>query len=203
MASLWPWLAVAGVGALHGLNPASGWIWAAAWGLRSGDRAQALRALVPIAVGHLASVALVAGAVWSGFVLDRVWLQAVAVGLCVLLVLVHLSRRTPEVARAPTGHVGLALWSFAMSTAHGAGLMLVPALVPLCLGDASAGPTTAPGVLGLALAALAVHTAAMLAVTGLLASGACRGWKALASWLGGAASEDAGEPSPRLAQPRQ
>ena len=28
MASLWPWLAVAGVGALHGLNPASGWIWA-------------------------------------------------------------------------------------------------------------------------------------------------------------------------------
>lgn len=35
MASLWPWLAVAGVGALHGLNPATGWMFAAASGVRS------------------------------------------------------------------------------------------------------------------------------------------------------------------------
>ena len=27
----WPWLAVAGVGALHGLNPANGWLFAAAY----------------------------------------------------------------------------------------------------------------------------------------------------------------------------
>ena len=33
------------------------------------------------------------------------------------------------------GHAGLALWSFMMATAHGAGLMLVPALVPLCMGE--------------------------------------------------------------------
>jgi hypothetical protein len=46
MASLWPWLAVAAAGALHGLNPATGWMWAACWGLRSGDLGQALRALV-------------------------------------------------------------------------------------------------------------------------------------------------------------
>src|SRR5260221_2301764 len=26
----WPWLAIAGVGALHGLNPANGWMFAAA-----------------------------------------------------------------------------------------------------------------------------------------------------------------------------
>ena len=32
MDSLWPWLAVAGMGALHGLNPATGWLLAAAAG---------------------------------------------------------------------------------------------------------------------------------------------------------------------------
>jgi len=203
MASLWPWLAVAGVGALHGLNPASGWMWAAAWGLRSRDGAQPLRALAPLAVGHLASVALVAGAVFSGFALDRGWLQAIAVGLCVLVVLVHLSHRTPVVVRATAGHAGLALWSFAMSTAHGAGLMLVPALASLCLGEASAEASSATGALGLALAALAVHTAAMLTVTGLLASGACRGWKACGAWLEGNARDSAMQGSQCLVEPRQ
>lgn len=203
MASLWPWLAVAGVGALHGLNPASGWIWAAAWGLRSRDAAQPLRALVPIAVGHLASVALVAGAVLSGFILNRGWLQALVVGLCVVFVLVHLSHRTPAVARATAGHAGLALWSFAMSTAHGAGLMLVPALVPLCLGEASAAATTAPGALGLALAALGVHTAAMIAVSGLIATGICRGWRAYGCWLGGRTRNGTLQGSQCLMGPRQ
>jgi len=54
MASLWPWLAVAGMGALRGLNPATGWLLAAAWGVRARDRAQVLRALLPIGAGHLA-----------------------------------------------------------------------------------------------------------------------------------------------------
>ena len=136
MASLWPWLAVAGIGALHGLNPATGWMFAAAWGVRSRDRAQALRALMPIAVGHAASVALVGAAVAFGLSMDRVALQALAGALLVVAAMVHLSGRTPKVARAPAGHAGLALWSFMMSTAHGAGLMLVPALIPLCMGDA-------------------------------------------------------------------
>jgi hypothetical protein len=29
MANLWPWLAIAGLGALHGLSPATGWMFAA------------------------------------------------------------------------------------------------------------------------------------------------------------------------------
>ena len=174
MASWWPWLAVAGVGALHGLNPATGWMWAAAWGVRSRDRAQALRALVPIALGHAGSVALVAGAVALGLSMDRVAVQAVAGGLLVIAVALHLSGRSPRRARAPAGHAGLALWSFIMSTAHGAGLMLVPALIPLCLGDTSARALGASGSLALALAAVGVHTAAMLAVTGLIAIGICR-----------------------------
>jgi hypothetical protein len=152
---------------------------AAAWGVQSRDRAQAVRALIPLAIGHAASVALVAAAVVFGLSMDRVVLQALAGALLVVALMVHLSGRTPKVARAPAGHAGVALWSFMMSTAHGAGLMLVPALVPLCVGDASSAPkTTASDSLILALAAVGVHTAAMLAVTGVIASGVCRGFDA-------------------------
>ncbi len=183
MGSLWPWLAIAGVGALHGLNPATGWMWAAAWGVRSRDRSQALRALVPIAIGHAASIALVAAAVALGLSMDRVLLQAAAGGLLIVVAVLHLRGRTPQKARAPAGHAGLALWSFMMSTAQGAGLMLVPALVPLCLADTSAREISTSDSLMLALAAIGVHTAAMLAVTGLIATGICRGFDAGSRWL--------------------
>jgi hypothetical protein len=182
MASFWPWLAVAGIGALHGLNPASGWMFAAACGVHSRDRAQALRALMPIAVGHATSVALVAGAFSIGLSMDRVVMQVLAGGLLVAVAICHFSGRTRR-ARVPAGKAGLALWSFMMSTAHGAGLMLVPVLMPLCMGNAPAREITASGSLTLALAAVGVHTAAMLAVTGVIAIGVCRGIDAGASLL--------------------
>lgn len=178
MSSLWPWLAVAGVGALHGLNPATGWMFAAAWGVQSRDRVQVLRALVPIALGHAASVALVAAAVTLGLSMDRAVLQALAGVLLVVVAVYQLSGRNAKRARMPAGHAGLALWSFMMSTAHGAGLMLVPALIPLCMGDAPAREITTSGPLTLALAVVGVHTAAMLAVTGVMASAVCRGFDA-------------------------
>jgi hypothetical protein len=177
MAMIWPWLVVAGIGALHGLNPATGWMFAAVWGVKSRDRAQALRALLPIAVGHASSVALVAAAVALGLAMDRIVPLAVAGALLVVVALVHLS------GTATRARAALLLWSFMMSTAHGAGLMLVPALVPLCLGDAPAREITASGSLMLALAAVGVHTAAMLAVTGALAAGACYGFNAGAALL--------------------
>jgi hypothetical protein len=179
MTGLWPWFAVAGIGALHGLNPASGWMLAAAWGVRSRDRAQALRALMPIAVGHTASVALVAAMVALGLGVDRFALQALAGGLLVVVATVHLrARAAKRTTRAPVSaeHAGLALCSFMISTAHGAGLMLVPALIPLCLSDTPAREITAAGSLTLALAAVGVHAAAMLAVTGVIATGVCRGF---------------------------
>jgi hypothetical protein len=156
---------------------------AAAWGVRSGDRAQALRALMPIAVGHVASIAMVAGAVAFGLAMDRAAMQVLAGGLFVAVAALHLCGRAPKVARAPAGHAGLALWSFMMSTAHGAGLMLVPALIPLCMGDRAGRQIAASDSLMLAFAAVGVHTAAMLAVTGLIASGVCRGFDAGACWL--------------------
>src|SRR5215831_4024060 len=165
-APLWSWLAVAGLGALHGLNPATGWMFAAAWGVHAGDRLQALRALMPIAVGHAASVALVGAAVAFGLTMDRIVLQVMAGGL--VLVIATIRRLAHRAPRAPAGHAGLALWSFMMSTVHGAGWMLVPALIPICMSDGPAREIAASGSLAMALAAVALHTAAMLAVTGVI-----------------------------------
>jgi hypothetical protein len=170
MASFWPWLAIAAAGALHGLNPAAGWVVAAAWGLRAGPRA-ALRALAPIALGHGASTALVAGAAALGAALDRPLALALAgIGIAAVAI-TRLAGRRPRAAGGRLGQAGLALWSFVVSTAHGAGLMLVPALIPLCAAggraEAPAGPVT------LALAAVVLHTAAMLATVAALAAVAC------------------------------
>ena len=171
MAEIWPWLAIAGLGALHGLNPATGWMLAAAWGLRSGDRRQALRALWPIGIGHVASVALVVLMVLGGLSVSRVVLQCTVAALLLVSVAAHFWRRAPRSVRAPAGQVGMALWSFLMSSLHGAGLMVVPALLPLCMtgDDLDARPLLA------ALAAVALHGAAMLLVTGLVALGLVRG----------------------------
>ena len=137
MASLWPWLAVAGVGALHGLNPATGWMFAAAWGVRSRDRAQALRALLPIAVGHAASCRAggrgggARACRWTAQLLQA-WRGALLLVARPCRALARARHRAGDRVGAPAGHAGLALWSFLMATAHGAGLMLVPALMPLC-----------------------------------------------------------------------
>jgi hypothetical protein len=183
MTSLWPWLAIAGVGALHGLNPATGWMLAAAWGVRSRDRTPALKALAPIALGHVASIAVVAGAVALGLALDRVALEAAAGALLLVAAAIHLAGRARSRMHAPAGQAGLALWSFAMATAHGAGLMLVPALIPICASTGPARAIGASGSLALALAAVGVHTAAMLGVTGAVAMTACRGVDTGVRWL--------------------
>ncbi len=173
MVDPWPWLALAGLGTLHGLSPANGWMFAAAWGVHAGGDAQVRRALLPIAIGHAASIALVACAVALGMALDRAWVQhgagALLVGAAALRMRRGAGRRTRISTQA--GHAGLAGWSFLMATTHGAGLMLVPALVPLCLADNPAREITASGSLLLAAAAVGVHTVAMLVTTGVIATG--------------------------------
>jgi hypothetical protein len=177
MANLWPWMAVAGLGALHGLSPANGWMFAAAWGVRARDEAQVRRALLPIAIGHAASIAVVACVFAQGMSMDRTLVQGLAgallVGAASYRMLRGAGERNPMSAQA--GHAGIALWSFLMATVHGAGLMLLPAHVSLCLADNPAREITASGSLLLALAAVGVHTAAMLVTTGVIATGICRG----------------------------
>ena len=176
MTGIWPWLALAGVGALHGLNPANGWAFVAARGLRGGAHAHAWRALAPIALGHAVSVAAIAALAALGLVAQRGALPWLAGGLAVFVAAVHVSGHLPQRLHAAAARAGLALWSLAMGIVHGAGMMLVPALIPLCLSGSPAREITASGSMKLALAAVAVHMAAMLAATGAMALLACRGW---------------------------
>lgn len=183
MAALWPWLAIAGLGALHGLSPANGWLLAAACGVHARDPAQARRALGPIACGQVASMGALAWAVSRGLSLDRTLMRELAVALLVFAVLSWLAvgRSPPSIrfgARMRTA--GLALGTFLMAAAHGAGLMLVPALVPLCAGAGGSRLAAAgSSPLAAAAAAMAVHTAAMLLVAGLLATGVCQACRAI------------------------
>lgn len=177
MANLWPWLAIAGLGALHGLSPANGWMFAAACGVHARGIAQMRRALWSVAAGHAASIAFVAGALAQGLSIDRALARNVAGALLVAAATYRLLRGPGHVTfmRTRIGHGSIALLSFLMATAHGAGLMLVPALVPLCLADNPARASATSGTLVPALAAVVVHTAAMLVTTGVIAAGVCRG----------------------------
>ncbi|WP_082578374.1 hypothetical protein [Lysobacter sp. Root690] len=196
MDMVWAWLTIAGLGAAHGASPANGWMFAAACGVRARDEAQARRALLPIATGHAASVAIVVCAVAQGMLMDRAWVQGLA-GALLIGVAIHRGLRGAEASatcsalagrfriRASTGHVGIALWSCLMATVHGAGLMLVPALVPICMSGTPAREITASGSIVLGLAAVGVHLAAMLVTTGAIATGVCRGIALRPGWMSG------------------
>lgn len=180
MAALWPWLTLAGLGAFHGVNPAMGWLFAVALGLHRGSQRVVLLSLLPIAIGHAIAVAIVAGAIISlGVLIDQQTVRHVAGALLVGWAAYHAvyghRHRVRFGMRA--GMMGLGIWSFLMATAHGAGLMLVPVLIPLCLAATPAKEITAAGSLPVSLAAIGVHTLAMLAVTGSVAI-------AVYQWLG-------------------
>ena len=107
---------------------------------------------------------------WAGLWTDG----AVRVGAALLLIgwaLYHwrFGHRHRVRFGMQVGLAGLFVWSFLMAAAHGAGLMLWPALMPLCLpSDAGAVPASAPLVAG--LAGVGVHTLAMLSVTAAIAA---------------------------------
>ena len=163
---LWPWLALVGLGVFHGINPAMGWLFAVALGLHRRSRRIVLVSWIPIAIGHAGAVALVLFVVLTlGLVVDSATLSRAASAMLLGWALWHAVRGHRQRLRIgmQTGLAGLVLWSFLMSSAHGAGFMLIPVLLPLCLSGSPSGQLTASGSLPVALAALGVHTAAMLA----------------------------------------
>jgi hypothetical protein len=165
-------LALAALGAAHGVNPAMGWLFAVAIGLQRRSRRALVEALVPIALGHELSVAatVVAIELTGSAVGQRV------VGIAGALVLIGFgawkllaSRSHPRWVGAQLGRLELVWWSFLMSSAHGAGLMLLPVVEDR--GGAAHDPL-ASGLGAVSLDAVglaAVHTAAMLAVMAAIA----------------------------------
>ena len=63
----------------------------------------------------------------------------------------------------------LLVWSFLMASAHGAGLMLVPAVFPLCFSGGEVSGVTVAHAIITPLAAVGVHTAVMVTVSGTIA----------------------------------
>ncbi|HVR46406.1 MAG TPA: hypothetical protein VMT95_07200 [Candidatus Binatia bacterium] len=149
------WTALFLLGCYHGLNPGMGWLFAVALGLQEGRIAAVLRAIVPLALGHIASVAaIVLVAVVVAVELPRAIVHWVAAGVLLAFGAYRLIRvRHPRWVGMRVGFWGLLLWGFLMSSAHGAGLMLVPFV--------AAAPSGTPYATGAAM--MAVHTLGYLA----------------------------------------
>jgi hypothetical protein len=169
-AELAPWLAIAGLGAFHGLNPAMGWLFAVGLGMHRRSGRTVVVSLLPIVLGHAAAIAAVlAAAILLGLVVDGAALAKVVGAVLIAWAGWHLAfghgRRVRIGMQA--GLLALGAWSFLMATAHGAGLMLLPVALPLCLSD---GPAAGlGGSLATGVAAVGVHTAAMLVVIAAIA----------------------------------
>jgi len=172
----WPWLALAGLGAFHGLNPAMGWLFAVALGLQRKSRAAVMWSMLPIAAGHALSIALVVIAV--GLLRAYVDLKLLQIGSALLLIAFGLyrllARHRARIGMQVSGR-DLTIWSFLMATAHGAGLMLLPVLLEMPIGSTHSAHEHMTATSGVApsfangLAAIAVHTVAMLLVAGAIA----------------------------------
>ena len=178
MTAWWPWDVLIVLGAYHGLNPGMGWLFAVARGLQERRRSAVWESFLPIALGHEAAIAIIvvlvvvaqfliapqvlriAGAITLfGFALYRLWRK----------------RAHPRGFGMRIGPRGLFGWSFLMSSAHGAGLMLVPILLKLST-TGSAGNqdmTLIASVSSISpwqgLAAASLHTVALLVVMSLVA----------------------------------
>jgi len=177
VSGVWPWLAVAALGAYHGIDPSMGWLFAVALGLQEKRSSRVVWALAPIALGHLVSIGVVVAIVASLQTTVAVeWLRpAGALALILFGVFRFLRPRAhPRWVAMRVNFGELALWSFLMASAHGAGLMLFPIL--LGMNPASAGPhahhmaAMAHGASAAqAVAVVILHTSAMVAVMGAIA----------------------------------
>jgi hypothetical protein len=134
------WLTLAGLGAYHGVNPAMGWLFAVSRGLQERSRRAVWRSLLPIAIGHELSIALVAlVVVVLAVAVDPGVLQVIAAVVLVAFGLFRFAkpRAHPRWTTMRVSDRELTLWSFLMSSAHGAGLMVAPVLIGVQGGIAS------------------------------------------------------------------
>ena len=175
MTTAWPWIAVAALGAYHGVDPSMGWLFAVAIGLQERRRAKVVWALGPIAAGHLASIAAVVaiiGGLRLFFAID--YLRPIGAAALIAFGLFRFAwpRAHPRWVAMRVNAPELALWSFLMASAHGAGLMLFPILIGMTPNSPQAHQMAAlcgTYTAGQAIAVVLVHTGAMIAVTGAIA----------------------------------
>ena len=171
------WGAMLFLGAYHGINPGMGWLFAVALGMQQGSARGVWRALPPIALGHAAAVGVVVAA--AGLARMVVPLDVLKIVVASTLVTLGLYRlrwhRHPRFGGMQVGFRDLAIWSFLMASAHGAGFMVLPFVMAMPAEVSAAGDhalhaasaragTPWPNVL-----AVGLHSFAYLAVTALVA----------------------------------
>jgi len=178
----WPWVALALLGAYHGLNPAMGWLFAMALGLQEKRRSAVIGALFPIALGHAA--AITAAILTLRFVQHFLSMNILKWGVAFFLFALGVYRlfraSHPRGAGMRVGGKDLFVWSFLMASAHGAGLMLLPVLMAQPMSGRTHSMAAGTSVIPYSLSATSltattigfavlIHTASMLAVAGILA----------------------------------
>ena len=184
-AAAWLWLAVVASGIYHGVNPGMGWPLAVSAALMERRRWALPRALAALAAGHFLAMTAILLPFAALTVLVE-WHREIRIGAGALVIAIGLfllvRRRHPRfLSRIPPTR--LALWSFLVAMAHGAGLMLVPIYLGLCgtaEADASGHGAAAQlmaGSAGLSLTVAGLHTLAMIASGGAIAA-------AVQAWLG-------------------
>jgi hypothetical protein len=178
------WLAVVASGVYHGVNPGMGWPLAVSAGLMGKGRRDLIASLGPLGAGHFLAMAgilapfaaMTALVAWQREIRIGAGLLVIAAGLYLLIAPRHprfLARIKPT---------QLALWSFAVATAHGAGLMLLPIYLGICTAEERdighlAMTALVRGNLRTAIAISIVHAAAMIVSGGIVAF-------AVHEWLG-------------------
>lgn len=171
------WLAIIVSGLYHGINPGMGWPLAVAAGLMDRSPRALFAALWPLSAGHLLAMLVMLLPFALLLVLVQ-WQHQIQICASLLLIAFGVLRllypRHPRMlARIKPTH--LALWSFVVAIAHGAGLMLVPIYLGLCQtagldqGHESAAILSGAN-LGMAMLVSLVHTTAMIA------AGGCSAW---------------------------
>ena len=152
-----------------------GWLFAVALGLQERSRRALWRALPPLALGHAGAIALaVAVAAGLGHALPARELRWIVALALVGLGMFRLARHGHPRGGFRVGGRDLALWSLLMATAHGAGIMVLPLVLPSSGERRRTRPTQAccwPAWVGLppGCEATVLHTAGYLGVTMLAA----------------------------------
>ena len=146
-----------------------GWLFAVALGLQERSCSRVIRALGPLALGHLLSIAVVVGLVVGlSSVIAVAYARPAGAAILVFFGVFRFvwPRAHPRWVAMRVNSGELALWSFLMSSAHGAGLMLFPILLRIspvmCVSPML---QSAHPIIQAAMVVL-LHTGAMLAVMG-------------------------------------
>ena len=184
----WPWITLALLGAFHGLNPAMGWLFAVSIGFQERRTSAVIRALGPIALGHALAIAAVAVPIAVLQIVLPPRAMMVVGGLALLgyaFYKIATRFRHPRWVGMRITSLELVSWSALMAAAHGAGLMLVPALAGVSAHepDAAMASTMHSGhmqhmeqmqhagghALATPVAAVVLHSLAALVVMGVIA----------------------------------